>query len=185
MACGNPFRPLMHTMSISFSARLRSAPARQPELCPFAGAAPQPQHLPATFQIHADCRVYRAVLHPPLVPHLHVQCIQKDDGVNLLQWLALLGFHLLSHRVGDLRVQRRADLHAVDLLQVTLDLARRDPARITWRRSCHRRRRSASGASPGSAARSSRCDPAAFPAPPRRTRPSPFSVVPLCEFPLW
>jgi hypothetical protein len=54
---------------------------------------------------------YTAIFDPPLVPHLHVKRIQVTASVTS-------------------EIKRRTDFHAVDLLQVPLDLPRRHSARI-------------------------------------------------------
>jgi hypothetical protein len=65
---------------IEDAAVLQVRQHRHPELRAFVGRGSQPQHVLLPFHIAADGNVNRAVLHPPVLPHLHDQGIQEDPG---------------------------------------------------------------------------------------------------------
>jgi hypothetical protein len=58
------------------------------------------------------------------------RAVQEHDRVDVLQAAALPTRDVVHDRVGDLRDQVTADLNAVDLLQVRLDIPRRQPAGV-------------------------------------------------------
>jgi hypothetical protein len=72
----------------------------------------------------------RPVLDSAFVSHLHHQRVQIDDYVQRLQRTALPGAHLVHHFFGDLADQRRTNVHAVHLAQMSLDVARAHAARV-------------------------------------------------------
>jgi hypothetical protein len=118
-------------MKMSFTPRLRnSVSTLQPELGALVGARPQPQNILVAFQIDAYGHVHGAVLHPPFVPHLDHQRIQKQDRIQRLQRAALPLLQFLDHRIGDCGNQRRRHFRAIDLLQMALDLACRHAPRV-------------------------------------------------------
>ena len=71
----------------------------------------------------AFCLRNRAIGDSPLLLDLHHQRIQIKNDVGLLQWPPLPGQHFFDHAVCATPDQFRRDLHAVDLLQMPLNLA--------------------------------------------------------------
>src|SRR5215813_12401690 len=102
----------------------------QPELRAFILRRPKAKDLLAPLLIDADRQVDRAVGDPPVLLDLHHQRVQVEDDIELLQRPPLPGADFLNHTVGDGRDQLRRDLHAVDLFQMPLDLARGHPPRV-------------------------------------------------------
>ena len=102
----------------------------QPELRAFGLLEPQAEHVALAVEVDAHRHVARLVFDRVPVADLHDQRVEVDDRVDALQRPVLPRLRVLEHRVGDLRDQIRRDLGAVDLRQVSLDLADRQPAGV-------------------------------------------------------
>ncbi len=89
---------------------------------------PSTSRSPST--VTAEREVAGAPLHRPSLTDLQHQRIQEDDRVDVVERALLPLAHVVHHRVGDAADQVAANLHPVDLGQVRLDVARRQPARV-------------------------------------------------------
>ena len=69
-------------------------------------------------------------MHAAALADLEHHRVEEDDRVDVLQWPLVPGADVVHHPVGDAADQIPADLDAVDLLQVRLDVARGESARI-------------------------------------------------------
>ena len=91
---------------------------------------PHPEHVAVAVEGDAQREVTRAALHRPALADLQHQRVEDDDRVDVLQRPLRPVAHVVDHRVGDPADQIAADLDAVDLLEVRLDIARREPAAV-------------------------------------------------------
>jgi len=101
-----------------------------PELGALGALKPDPEHLALAVEVDADRQVAGVVSDRLAVADLHDKRVEVDDRVDRLQRPRLPGLDVVEDRVGDLRDQVRGDLGAVDLVQVALDLADGQPARV-------------------------------------------------------
>jgi hypothetical protein len=101
-----------------------------PELRALVGLKPHPEHI--ALAVHRDRQ--REVAGTPLdraaVADLQHHAIEEHDRVDVIQRPGLPGARVLHHRVRHPRDQVAANPDAVDLLQVRLDIARRQAPRI-------------------------------------------------------
>src|SRR5439155_22147171 len=102
----------------------------QPELGALAALKPDPEELALAVEVDADRQIAGVVADGLAVADLDDQGVEVDDRVERLQGPVLPRLDVVEDRVGDLGDQLRADLGAVDLGQVALDLADRQPARV-------------------------------------------------------
>ena len=126
-----PFQPVNAAdQDVLHTALLEVGQHLHPELRALIGLEPHPQHV--TLTVHADRQrqIARLPLHAAAVADLQHQRVEEHDRVDVLQGPGLPGAGVLHHRVSHLGDQVPADLHAVDLLQVRLDIPRREPARV-------------------------------------------------------
>ena len=94
-----------------------------PELCPLGLLDPDPEHVLAPVRRDADRQIHGLVAHRPLVAHLDPQGVEKHDRVERVQRPCLPTADFLEHRVGHRGDQLRRGLNAVQLAQMTLDVA--------------------------------------------------------------
>jgi hypothetical protein len=102
----------------------------QPELRALGPLEPDPEHVALPVGVDADRYVARVVSHGLPVADLHDQRVEVDDRVDRVQRPLLPSLGVLEDRVGDLRDQIRRHVGAVDLLQIPLDLADRQPTAV-------------------------------------------------------
>jgi hypothetical protein len=103
---------------------------RQPELGALGALKPQAQHVALAVGVDADRQVAGVVRDRLAVADLDHQGVEVGDRVDGLQRAGLPRLGVLEDRVGDLGDQVGADVGAIDLAQVALDLADRQPAGI-------------------------------------------------------
>ena len=101
-----------------------------PELRALGLLEPHAEHVPLALDGDAEREVAGAALHPPALADLQHQRVEEDDRVDVIQRPLLPLTDVVHDRVGDAADQVAADLDAVDLGQVRLDVARRQPARV-------------------------------------------------------
>ena len=101
-----------------------------PELRALGLLEPHPEHVAVAVDGDPEREVAGAALDRPVLTDLQHQRVEEDHRVDVLQRPLRPGADVVHDRVGDLRDQLAADLHAVDLLQVRLDVPRRQPPRV-------------------------------------------------------
>ena len=112
------------------AAGLQIAENVKPELRALRLLEPQTEHVTLAVEVDAQRHVARLVSHRMPVADLHDQRVEVNDRVDALQRPVLPRLRVAEHRVGDLRDQIRRDLGAVDLREVSLDLADRQTAGV-------------------------------------------------------
>ena len=168
IASGNPLRPSTHAIRMSWTPRV----FRSVRTC-IQNFAPSVSwnHIPSTSRspsrVTPEREVQRAALHRSALADLQHHAVEEHDRVDVLQRPLGPLAHVVHHPVGHAADQVAPDLHAVDLLEVRLDIARGEPTRSRARGSSRRTRRTAAGASGRSSAQSCRLDRGE-----RRSRPS-------------
>ena len=115
---------------VGHAAGLQVGEDVQPELRALGLLEPQAEHVALAVEVDAQRDVARVVLDRVPVADLHDQRIEVDDRVDALKRAVLPRLGVVHDRVGDLRDQVRRDLGAVDLGQVPLNLADRQPAGV-------------------------------------------------------
>ncbi len=131
IASGNPFRPSTQQIRMSETPRWRQfGEDLHPELRALRFLKPHAQHVARSVQADAHRQVTRASLHASALADLQHQRVQEDDWVDVIQRALLPRASVVHHRVGHPADQIPADVHAVDLGEVRLDIPRRQPAGI-------------------------------------------------------
>ena len=131
IASGKPVSPSTQQIRMSRTPRcLRSLRALHPELRALGLLKPHAQHVPVAVERDAEREIQRAALHRAALAELDDHAVQKHDRVDVLQRPLGPLAHVVHDRVGHARDQVAADLHAVDLLQVHLDVARRQATAV-------------------------------------------------------
>ena len=131
IASGNPLRPSTQQIRTSWTPRcLSSLKDGQPELGALAGLEPDPEHVALAVEVDADRDVAGLVADGAAVPDLDDQRVEKQDRVDVLERPGLPLPHIVEDRVGDAADQVMADLDAVELGEVGLDVAHRHPTRV-------------------------------------------------------
>src|SRR6185437_13046929 len=86
IASGNPFSPSTQAMKISFTPRFcNSVSTCSQNFAPSVCATHSPQDFLLPLQVHTQHYVNRLVLDMTLIAHLHHQCVQVHDGIQLFQ----------------------------------------------------------------------------------------------------
>ena len=141
-------------------------------------------HIPSTSRspstVTPEREVAGAALHRPALADLQHQRVEEDDRVDVLQRPLLPLADVVHDRVGDAADQVAADLDAVDLGQVRLDVARRQPARVEREDLVVEALETPLALPARSAARSCPCDPAASRSAPARARSQASSPSSRC-----
>src|SRR6056297_4002288 len=145
MAWGKPFRPSIARQCICAANVTRGDDGDQdvldasvaqiiedlgPELGTLVGLEPQAQNVPRPVRQDGQSHEDGLVRDRPIAADVDPDRIHEDYRVAGLQWAVLPGGHLVHDGIGDGRDQAGGRLHAVDLLDMALDLAGRHPARI-------------------------------------------------------
>ena len=134
IASGKPFRPsTQQTSTSSIAAVLQLGQDRQPLLGALAFRDPKAEDVLDAEVVDPDREVGVVVLHAALVADLDHERVHPDDRIEPLERPALPLRDVLEHRVGDAADQIPADLDAVQVAQLRLDLPRRHPAAHTAR----------------------------------------------------
>jgi hypothetical protein len=105
---------------------------REPEFGALVLGDPQAQDLTLAVAGDAQRHVDGLVLHRPAigVADLHPQCVEDHDRIHPLQRTALPFPDLVEHRVGDTADQVGRDLQSIEIEQVGLDVADRQPGGV-------------------------------------------------------
>ena len=91
---------------------------------------PHAEHVAVAVDGDPERQVAGAALHRPVLADLQHQRVEEDHRVDVLQRPLRPRADVVHDRVGDLADQLAADLHPVDLLQVRLDVPRRQATRV-------------------------------------------------------
>src|SRR6266511_3451173 len=102
----------------------------RPEAGAFALLDPKPETVAGALERDANGDVDGLLAHDLLIADRHLQRVQVDDDLQLLERPALPGADVVLDRAGHLRDQPLGDVDAVQLAQVPLDVARRHPAGV-------------------------------------------------------
>ena len=101
-----------------------------PELRALGLLKPHAEHVALALDRDPEREVARAALDDAAFADLDHQRVEKEHRVDVVERSLLPGADVVDDRVGDAADQVAADLDAVDLLEVRLDVARRQPARV-------------------------------------------------------
>jgi hypothetical protein len=99
-------------------------------LAPSLSSEPHAEYVALAFDRDAQGEVAGLALHRPALADLEDERVEEDDRVDVVERPLLPLPDVLHHRVGDSRDEVAADLDAVELGQVRLDVAGRHPARV-------------------------------------------------------
>ena len=99
-------------------------------MAPSLSSEPHAEYVALAFDRDAQGEVAGLALHRPALADLEDERIEEDHRVDVVQRSLLPLADVVHHGVGDTADQIPADLDAVDLGQVRLDVARREPARV-------------------------------------------------------
>jgi hypothetical protein len=128
---GDAFEPVHAAdQDVAHAALLELGEHLHPELGALGLLKPHPQHVTLAVDGQAQRQVAGAALHAAALADLEHQRVEEDHRIDVLQRPLLPGAHVVHHRVGDAADQVAADRDAVDLLEVRLDVAHRQPARV-------------------------------------------------------
>ncbi|SIT18987.1 hypothetical protein SAMN05421759_1382 [Roseivivax lentus] len=147
MASGKPFSPSITRQAISERNLPRGhnrdqdvlrAPVlqlvhhREPEFGAFVLRDPQAQNFTLAIACDAERDIHGLVLHRPAVgtADLHPQRVEDHDWIYPLQRPALPFPDLIQNSVGDTADQVGRDLQAIEIEQMGLDVADRQPDRV-------------------------------------------------------
>ena len=109
---------------VQHAAGLQIAEHLDPELRALGLLKPHAEYVAVAVEGDPEREVERAPLHAAAVADLQDHAVQEHDRVDVLQRPLGPVADVVHHRVGDARDQVAADLDAVDLGQVRLDIAR-------------------------------------------------------------
>ena len=101
-----------------------------PELGALGVLEPHPEHVTLALDGDPQRQVAGLALHAAALADLQDHGVEEDHRVDVLQRPLGPGADVVHHGVGHLGDQVAADLHAVHLLQVRLDVARRQAPRV-------------------------------------------------------
>jgi hypothetical protein len=101
-----------------------------PEFRALVGLEPYAEHVSLAVHVDGEREVAGAALHAAAIADLQHERVQEHDRVDVVQRPGLPRARVLHHRVGDLADEIAADLDAVELGQVRLDVPRREATAI-------------------------------------------------------
>lgn len=131
IASGNPLRPSTQQIRTSLTPRcLSSQEDLHPELRAFAVLKPHAEHVALAVDAHAQSEVARFALDRAAFLDLEHERVEEDDRVYVIQRPLLPSAGVVHHRVSHPRDQIAADVDAVELAQVALDVAGRQPTAV-------------------------------------------------------
>ena len=131
IASGKPLSPSTQQIRMSLTPRCLSSDEHlHPELRALGLLEPQAEHVAVALEGDPEREVARAALHAPAVADLEHQRVEEDHRIDILKRPGGPRACVVHDRVGDLRDQLPADLHAVNLFQVRLDIPHREPAAV-------------------------------------------------------
>src|SRR5262249_51343579 len=116
--------------NVRHAALLELGEDLHPELGTLGLLEPDSEHLPLTLERDAERQVAGTALHAAALADLQHQRVEEDHRVDVIERALLPLAHVFHHGVGDTADQVAADLDAVELGQVRLDVARRQPSRV-------------------------------------------------------
>src|SRR5438477_1586519 len=102
----------------------------RPEAGALALFDPEAEAVAGALERDADRDVDGLLAHDLVVADRHLQRVEVDDDVELLERPALPGGHVVLDRTGHFADQPLGDVDAVQLAQVPLDVTRRHAARV-------------------------------------------------------
>src|SRR5262249_58305403 len=91
---------------------------------------PHPEHVAVAVDGDAQGEVAGPPLDSAALADLEHERVEEDDWIDVVEGSLLPLAHVLDHGVGYPADQVAADLDAVQLGQVRLDISRREPARV-------------------------------------------------------
>jgi len=112
------------------AAGLQLAQHLHPELGALCVLEPHPEHLTLTIHRDRQREVAGLPLYRAAVTDLQHQRVEEHDRVDVIKRTCLPGPHVVHDRVGHAADQVAPDLDPVDLLEVRLDIPRRDAAAV-------------------------------------------------------
>src|SRR5690606_28744366 len=115
---------------VADSPILQLAEHVQPKLRAFRRRSPEAQHIARTVGLHAERDVERALFDLPTLAHADEERVDVDDGIDRVERTSLPRAQLVHDGVGSARDEVGRDIGAVQLAQVTLDVARRHASRV-------------------------------------------------------
>ena len=128
---GEPLEPVdAGDQDVLDAALLEVVQDLEPELRALALLEPHPEHVPVAFEGDAQREVAGPALHAARFSDLDHEAVEEHDRVEVIERPLLPGTHVLHDRVGDAADQVAADLDAVELAEVRLDVPDRHPARV-------------------------------------------------------
>jgi len=101
-----------------------------PELRALGLLKPHAEHVTLALQGDAEGEVQRAALHRSALADLQDHAVEEHDRVDVLQGPLAPLADIVHHTVGHAADEVATDVHAVDLLEVRGDVARREPTRV-------------------------------------------------------
>ena len=129
---GKPLEPVAaHDQRIPQTTVAQLGEHRRPLFRALAagGAEPEAEHLPLALEIDPD-RDIDGTVGDLRAADLDDQAVDQEHRIERVERPALPGQHVLDDEIGDLTDRLTRDLGAVDLLQMLLDLARRQAFRV-------------------------------------------------------
>ena len=125
MASGNPFEPVHAAdQDVADAAVAELGEDLHPELRALGFLKPHAQHVSRAIHGHPEREIAGPSLHRPAVADLEHQRIKGDHRIDVLQRALLPRPGVVHDRVGDAADQIPADLDAIDVGQVRLDIPR-------------------------------------------------------------
>ena len=131
IASGKPFEAVdAADQHVADAALAELGQDLQPELRALGLLKPHPEHVTLALDGDAQREIAGAALHAPALANLQHQAVEEDHRIDVLQRPLLPRADVLDDRVGDAADQVVADLDAVELGQVRLDVTNAHPARV-------------------------------------------------------
>ncbi len=112
------------------AALLQIAEYLHPELGALGLLEPHAEHVALAVDPHPEREVASLALHRAALLDLQHERVEEHDRVDIIKRPLLPSASIVHHRVGHPRDQLAADVHAVELAQVALDIAGRQAAAV-------------------------------------------------------
>jgi hypothetical protein len=131
MASGKPLSPSTQAIRTSATPRcLSSVRTCRGELRALGLLKPHPEHVAVAVDGDAEREVTGAALDAAALADLEDQAVEEDHRIDVLQRPLLPRADVLQDGVGDAADQVVADVDAVDLSEMRLNVTDRQPARV-------------------------------------------------------
>ena len=128
---GEPFEPVdAGDQDVLHTALLEIGQHLHPELRALGLLKPHAEHVAVPVDADPQGEIAGAALHAAALADLEHQAVEEDHRVDVVQRPGLPGPDVVHDGVGHPADQIVADIDAVDLGQVRLDVAHREPARV-------------------------------------------------------